>query len=81
MGYAAVVWFDKGERITTDRLNRLARQLTSYLVDCLARFFKRKPGGKDLKEFMSEALESSPLAYDGSDPANDPSAPDGINPP
>lgn len=65
MGYAAVVWFDKGSQVTTESLNRFTRQLTRYLLDRLSRLFKRKPGGKNLQQFMSEALEGAPLMNDG----------------
>jgi uncharacterized protein (DUF697 family) len=81
MGYAAVVWFDKGEKVTIDQLNRMTRQLTRYLLDRLSQFFKRKPGGKNLQQFMSEALEDSPLVYDGPNSGNHKPAADGTEQP
>jgi uncharacterized protein (DUF697 family) len=62
MGYAAVRWFEKGERLSTEALKKLTQKMTSYLLDALKGFGKRKPGQKGLRERIIQTLESSPLA-------------------
>jgi hypothetical protein len=62
MGYAAVRWFDKGEKLSTDTLKKLTQGMTSYLLDTLKSLGKRKPDQKGLRERITESLESSPLA-------------------
>jgi small GTP-binding protein len=62
MGYAAVRWFEKGEKLSTEALKKLTQGMTSYLLDTLKSLGKRKPGKKGLQERITESLESSPLA-------------------
>ena len=62
MGYAAVRWFEKGERLSTEALKKLTQKMTSYLLDALKGLGKRKPGQKGLRERIIQTLESSPLA-------------------
>jgi GTPase len=62
MGYAAVRWFEKGEKLSTDALKKLTQKMTAYLLDTLKSFGKRKPGQKGLREHITQSLESSPLA-------------------
>ncbi len=62
MGYAAVRWFEKGQRISTGALKKLTQEMTTYLLDTLKNLGKRKPGQKDLQQRITQSLESSPLA-------------------
>ncbi len=62
MGYAAVRWFEKGERLSTEALKKLTQEMTTYLLDALKSLGRRKPGQKGLRERISQSLESSPLA-------------------
>jgi small GTP-binding protein len=62
MGYAAVRWFDKGEKLSNETLKNLSKKITSLLLDSLKSFGKRKPDQKGLRERISESLENSPLA-------------------
>ena len=62
MGYAAVRWFDKGQKISTDTLKKLTQGMTTYLLDSLKSLGKRKPGQKGLQERITQLLENSPLA-------------------
>ncbi|MEP7137861.1 MAG: GTPase [Chloroflexota bacterium] len=66
MGYAAVRWFEKGEKLSTEALKKLTQEMTTYLLDTLKSLGKRKPGQKGLRERVTQALESSPLAEDRS---------------
>jgi small GTP-binding protein len=62
MGYAAVRWFEKGEKLSTEALKKLTQGVTTYLLDTLKSLGKRKPGQKGLRERITQSLESSPLA-------------------
>jgi uncharacterized protein (DUF697 family) len=62
MGYAAVQWFDKGERLSTDALKRITRSVTDRQLKALKGLSKRKPGSQDLQQLISESLENSDLA-------------------
>jgi uncharacterized protein (DUF697 family) len=62
MGYAAVRWFEKGEKLSTETLKKLTQRTTATLLDTLKSFGKQKPGQKGLQERITQSLESSPLA-------------------
>lgn len=62
MGYAAVRWFEKGEKLSSDALKKLTQGMTITLLETLKSFGKRKPGQKGLRERITQSLESSPLA-------------------
>ncbi len=62
MGYAAVRWFEKGEKLSNEALKKLTQGMTTTLLDSLKSFGKRKPGQKGLRERITQSLESSPLA-------------------
>lgn len=61
MGYAAVRWFEKGEKLSTEAIKKLTQGMTTYLLDTLKSLGKRKPGLKGLQERIVQSLESSPL--------------------
>jgi GTPase len=62
MGYAAVRWFEKGEKLSNEALKKLARGMTTTLLETLKSPGKRKPGQKGLRDRITRSLESSPLA-------------------
>jgi small GTP-binding protein len=62
MGYAAVRWFDTGERLSREALKKLTEGMTTYLLDNLKNLGKRKPGQKGLQQRVAESLEASPMA-------------------
>jgi small GTP-binding protein len=62
MGYAAVRWFEKGERLSSEALKKLTQGMTTSLLGTLKNLGKHKPGQKELQESIAQALESSPLA-------------------
>jgi uncharacterized protein (DUF697 family) len=62
MGYAAVRWFEKGEKLSSKALNKLTQATTTLLLDSLKNLGKRKPGKKGLREQITRSLESSPMA-------------------
>ena len=62
MGYAAVRWFETGEKLSTETLKKLTQGMTTYLLDTLKSLGKRKPGQNGLRERIAQSLEGSPLA-------------------
>lgn len=62
MGYAAVRWFEKGEKLSSAALKKLTQTMTTTLLDTLKNLGKHKPGQKALQESIAQSLESSPLS-------------------
>jgi GTP-binding protein Era len=62
MGYAAIIWFERGERLTADNLAQITKGVTRYLLDSLRGLGQRKPSKQGLQQRISEALEQSPMA-------------------
>jgi GTP-binding protein Era len=62
MGYAAVRWFEKGEKLSSEALKKLTKGMITYLLDTLKGLGNRKPGQKGLRERIAQSLENSPLA-------------------
>lgn len=61
MGYAAVRWFEKGEKLSSEALKKLTQTITANLLETLKNLGKRKPGQKALQQTIAESLENSPL--------------------
>ncbi len=61
IGYAASVWFEKGERISQENFYTLTKELTQELVTKLKQIFKRKPSKNRLKQALEDSLESTGL--------------------
>ncbi len=62
MGYAAIQWFEKGQKLSSETLKKLTKVLTSSMLDTLKSLGKRKPSRKELEATISGSLEQSPLA-------------------
>jgi small GTP-binding protein len=62
MGYAAVRWFDKGQKLSADALKKLTQAVTTTLLGTLKNLGKRKPGQKGLQQSVTQSLENLPLA-------------------
>jgi small GTP-binding protein len=62
MGYAAVRWFEKGEKLSSEALKKLTQGMITNLLETLKSFGKHKPGKKGLGEQITQTLENSPLA-------------------
>ncbi|HSM24740.1 MAG TPA: GTPase [Anaerolineaceae bacterium] len=67
MGYAAVIWFERGERLSNESIRQISRQLTKEFADYLKGMLKRKPGKKGLKEVIETMLLNSKLSKDRSE--------------
>jgi uncharacterized protein (DUF697 family) len=64
MGVAAAAWFERGERLSHDTLNRLTRELTAYFLEALKGLGKRRPSRASLKERIEQALQHPDIAKD-----------------
>jgi GTP-binding protein Era len=62
MGYAAVRWFEKGEKLSSEALQKLTRSLTSSLLESLKSFGKRKPDRQELQATIAQSLQDYPMA-------------------
>jgi small GTP-binding protein len=62
MGYAAVRWFEKGEKLSTEALKKLTEGMTTALLGTLKNLGKRKPNQKELQQSIVQSLKNSPLA-------------------
>ena len=60
IGYAAMVWFARGERPTQDALKKMVSEVASYLRDQLLGLGKRKPSQETLRQRISQALQDLP---------------------
>ena len=66
MGYAAVNWFEKGEKLSGKALRELTNDLTQRMLARLKSFGKRKPSREALRQELEEVLKSDPAASDRS---------------
>ncbi|GAP15593.1 small GTP-binding protein [Longilinea arvoryzae] len=57
MGYAAVRWFEKGEKLSSDALKKLSGQVTQSLLQGLRNLGSRKPARKALQAQIEKSLE------------------------
>ena len=62
MGYAAIRWFEKGQKLSSKALKQLTQTLTTSMLDTLKSLGKRKPSRKELEAKIAESLEESPIA-------------------
>jgi len=60
MGYAAIEWFEKGERITNERFSQLSKELSKSFVQKFKELFKKKPKQKELKETVIDLVSGEP---------------------
>jgi GTP-binding protein Era len=57
MGTAAAVWFDRGERLSSEAMGRIARSVTQGIVGRLLPLGKRRPKRITLRQQVDEALK------------------------
>jgi small GTP-binding protein len=67
MGYAAVRWFEKGEKLSTESLKKLTKDLTDKMLNSLKNIGKRKPDRASLQKQIEATLENSPMAQSPSE--------------
>lgn len=62
LGYASILWFERGEKLSKEAAKKVSKIVADYLVESLKGLGRKKPGRKTLSERIREALEKSPLA-------------------
>lgn len=61
MGYAAMEWFEKGERITQERFGELSRELSKKMLARFTQVFKKKPGKNKLKQTVIDIVSEQSI--------------------
>lgn len=56
MGYAAIEWFEKGERISGERFRKLSADLARSLVGRMRLAFTKKPSAKQIKKNVADLI-------------------------
>jgi len=64
MGYASSVWFERGQKLSSNTLKKLTQTMTTYLLDALKGYGKKRPSTKKLQDRIQEALQQTPIAED-----------------
>lgn len=73
MGYAAAVWFERGERLLREASRRIAAAVGEAVVHQLRDLGRRRPGRPSLRRRLAEAVRDLPLPG-AEEPRPDPSA-------
>lgn len=59
MGYAAVQWFEKGEKLSSEALAKLTKEVTIKQLDGLKDLGKKKPNKENIQERIADSLEKA----------------------
>jgi len=62
MGYASIVWFQKGEKLTSEALQKMTKEITDILLESFKNLGKPRPGKTALQQAIQNGLENSALA-------------------
>jgi GTPase len=62
MGYAASVWFERGERLSQGTIQRITTRQVNYFLSLLKNQGTRKPGQEKLRQHISDELGKSRYA-------------------
>jgi small GTP-binding protein len=76
MGYAAAIWFERGERLSNEALKRLTQAVTQELLESIRSLGKKKPSRENLQRSIAAALEKSPIALSHPRPDGDKANPE-----
>jgi small GTP-binding protein len=68
MGYGATAWFERGERLSRERVRELARGIARQLIERLKSFGRRRPARKSLEADVEAALAQMDHHEDTKDP-------------
>ncbi len=75
IGYAAMIWFSRGERPSQHALRNMVAELTVHLRDSLAGLGKKRPDRVTLRQRITQALQDLPVQEEP-DTEGDGAAPD-----
>jgi len=62
MGYASIVWFEKGEKLTSESLQKMTKDITDILLKSFKNLGKSRPSKTALQQAIQNGLENSTLA-------------------
>jgi GTP-binding protein Era len=62
MGYASIVWFQKGEKLTSESLQKMTKDITDVLLKSFKNLGKSRPSKTALQQAIQSGLENSTLA-------------------
>lgn len=57
MGYAAMIWFERGERVSREASRRMMRTVRDQVVAQLKRLGRRRPSREELSDSIHQALD------------------------
>ncbi|MFQ5613884.1 MAG: GTPase [Anaerolineae bacterium] len=60
IGYAAMVWFERGEKPTQEALQKIVAEVTTYLRDQLRDLGQKRPDRGTLRQRLTQALANLP---------------------
>ena len=66
MGYASAMWFERGQKLSGETLKKLTQTMTTYLLETLKGFGKKRPSKQTLQERIQAALQQSQIGEDRS---------------
>lgn len=64
MGYASIIWFERGKRLSNVTLGKISKDLSERILDSLVSFGKHKPNKKKLQDQIVDILEDTPFLDD-----------------
>jgi small GTP-binding protein len=59
MGYAAAIWFERGEKLTAENLKTISQVIAKNLLKSVKSLGRKKPTGDELKQSIMDALNQS----------------------
>ena len=59
MGYASIVWFQKGEKLTSESLQKMTKDITDILLKSIKNLGKSRPSKTALQQAIQNGLENS----------------------
>jgi hypothetical protein len=62
MGYAAVQWFEKGEKLSGQAIKNISIGMTTNMLAILKDLGKHKPDQEGLREHITQSLADSSMA-------------------
>ncbi len=62
MGYASIVWFQKGEKLTSESLQNMTKDITDILLKTIKNLGKSRPSKTALQQAIQNGLENSTIA-------------------
>ena len=69
LGYGSAIWFERGEKLTGDRMKAVSRAFSEAIIDRLRSLGRRRTKRASMRERIYEALEELPTP-EGNDPAS-----------